>query len=63
MLALWLGPVDAAFAALGASVLLLGLLSSAAVGGPARRRRGVPLACALAPPAAVLIAARAWSLA
>ena len=59
-LALWLGPLDAAFALLAAGVLLLALLSPAltARGAAVLRARGIPFACALAPPAAFLLASR-----
>lgn len=58
-LALWVGPADAAFALLGTGILLAVLLSALLTAhGAAQRRRGVPVACALAPPAAFVLAAR-----
>ncbi|MCY4012156.1 MAG: prepilin peptidase [Gammaproteobacteria bacterium] len=58
-LALWLGPVDAGFALLAASVLLAALLTPVLTArGATLRSRGVPVACALAPPAAFVLAAR-----
>lgn len=63
VLALWLGPVDAAFALLAASVLLFALLSPALIArGATLRRRGVPVACGLAPPAAFLLATRGFAV-
>lgn len=60
VVALWLGPQDLGFALLAAAALLLLLLTPAfAVAGGSCRSRGIPFACALAPPAAVLLVARA----
>ena len=64
VLGLWLGPKDLGFALLAGSALLF-LAWLAAVAGPedgSFRRRGIPVACALAPPAAVLLAVRAVGL-
>lgn len=62
-LGLWLGPVDFGLALVAAGALTLGMLASASAVGGDLARRGVPLACALAPPAAVLLLWRAGSLA
>lgn len=61
-LGLWLGPADFGLALLAAGVLTLGLASAVAVGGGIAPR-GVPLACALVPPAVVLLLWRAAVLA
>ena len=60
VLALWLGPGDLGLALLAAGALAL-LLALAALARPngALRRRGLPCALAIAPPAATLMAARA----
>ena len=60
-LALWLGPWEVGFALLGTAVLLAFLVAVARRGGDLRER-GIPFACACAPPAAVLLAARAVDL-
>lgn len=62
VLALWLGPYEAGFALLAAAALLLLLLVAARRRGSRMRRRGIPFACALAPPSAALLAARAMAL-
>ena len=62
VLALWLGPYDVAFALPAAAALLLVLLIVARSEGSDMRRRGIPVACALAPPAAALLAARALAV-
>ncbi len=60
VLAMWLGPADLGLAlvAAGALGLLLALLALARPKG-GLRRRGLPCALAIAPPAATLLAARA----
>ena len=60
-LALWLGPQDMAIALLASAALLLALLVAPAFGGLAQdfRTRGIPFACAVVPPFALLLAARA----
>ena len=60
-LGLWLGPQDIGVALLGSSALLFAMWAFA-LAGPDRgsfRSRGIPFACALAPPSAVLLAAGA----
>ena len=60
VLGLWLGAPDFGFALLaGAGLLALLLVVAYADEGHSLRCRGIPFACALAPPAAVLLAARA----
>lgn len=61
VLALWLGPYDVGFALLAAAALLFLLLIVARTGRGAMRCRGIPVACALAPPAVALLAARAMA--
>ena len=60
-LALWLGPWEVGFALLAAAVLLAFLVAGTRLGGDLRAR-GIPFACAAAPPAAALLAARAVGL-
>ena len=59
---LWLSPQDFGLALLGASGLLLLLWAPACAGrGPCGvdfRNRGIPFACAVAPPAVVILGAR-----
>ncbi|MYF27266.1 MAG: hypothetical protein F4169_00065 [Gammaproteobacteria bacterium] len=63
VLGLWLGVPDFGFALLaGAGLLALFLVVARADAGHSFRRRGIPCACALAPPGAVLLAARAVGL-
>ena len=63
VLALWLGPYDLGFGLLAASALMLLFLVPALAGyASVLRSRGIPVACALAPAAAVLLAARAVGL-
>ena len=58
--ALWTGPYDLGFALLAAAALLLAFcIHSRSARATAFRARGIPVATALAPPAAVLLAARA----
>ncbi len=62
VLALWLGPQDLAIALVASAMLmLLMLLMSRVPGGIGLgfRSRGIPFACAVVPPAAALLAARA----
>lgn len=61
-LALWLGPLDFGLALLAAGVLALILAGTAFAISAEMARRGVPLACALAPSAAVLLVWRAAEL-
>ena len=58
-LALWLGPTDVGFSLLAAAALLTVMCVAAHRQTDGGRRDGIPFACALAPPAAVLLAARA----
>ena len=60
-LALWLGPWEVGFALLATAVLLVLLVAMARRSGDLKER-GIPFACACAPPAAVLLAARAVGL-
>ena len=63
VLGLWLGATDFGFALLaGAALLALFLVVARWDIGQSFRVRGIPCACALAPPAAVLLAARAVGL-
>ena len=62
-LGLWLGPVEFGLALVAAGALTLLLVGSAFAVGGDFARRGLPLACALAPPAAVLLLWRAAELA
>ena len=62
-LALWLGPLDFGLALLAAGVLTLILAGPAFALAGDMARRGLPLACAIAPPAAVLLLWRAADLA
>ena len=63
VLGLWLGARDFGFALLaGAGLLALLLVAARADPGHSFHCRGIPCACALAPPAAVLLAARAVGL-
>ena len=63
VLGLWLGPPDFGFALLaGAGLLALFLVAARADQGHSFHARGIPCACALAPPAAVLLASRAVGL-
>lgn len=63
-LALWLGPQDMALALVASAVLLALLMAPAFAGfAPAFRARGIPFACAVVPPCAALLAARALDLA
>ena len=63
VLGLWLGTPDFGVALLaGAGLLALFLVPARADPGHSFNRRGIPCACALAPPAAVLLAARAVGL-
>ena len=61
-LALWLGPHDLGFALIGGAILL-GALALPALAGRAVefRRRGIPFACAVAPPVVVLLVARSMA--
>lgn len=61
-LGLWLGPGDMGFALLAGAGLLLLLYVAARSGAGGMRQRGIPFACAVAPPAAVLLATRALDL-
>lgn len=61
--ALWLGPGDIGLALLGAAALLLAFRVRAfAAGAGALRSRGIPFACALAPPTAALLLHRGAEL-
>lgn len=64
--ALWLSPGDFGLALLGASALLLVLWVSArasgGLGGVDFRNRGIPFACAFAPPTVVILGARVAEL-
>ena len=61
-LALWLGPHDLGFALIGGAVLLAALALPALAGRAVEfRRRGIPFACAVAPPAVVLLVARSMA--
>ena len=63
VLGLWLGPLDFGFALLaGAGLLALFVVAARADQGHSFHARGIPCACALAPPAAVLLASRAVGL-
>lgn len=63
VLAMWLGPSDVGFVLLGAAALFLGMWLAAQAGrADSFRRRGIPFACALAPPAAACLVARAVAL-
>lgn len=63
-LGLWLGPHDLPIALLGAAGLLTALLVPVLARVPCDfRERGLPVACALAPPAIALLAARAYDAA
>ena len=63
VLGLWLGASDFGFSLLaGAGLLALFLVAARADPGHSFRSRGIPCACALAPPAAVMLAARAVGL-
>ena len=57
--ALWLGPSDVGFGLLAAAALLAVMCVAAHRQTDGGLRDGIPFACALAPPAAVLLAARA----
>ncbi len=60
VLAMWLGPADIGLALLATGALGLLLALPAMLRGDGEyRRRGLPLAAAIAPPAATLLAARA----
>lgn len=60
VLGLWLGAPDYGYALLaGAGLLALLMVLARADARHSFRCRGIPCACALAPPAAVLLAARA----
>ena len=61
---LWLGPGDFGLALLGGSALMVVLLlpAFAGAGAVAYRRRGIPFACAVAPPTVVLLGARCAGL-
>ena len=61
---LWLGSGDLGLALLGGSALMVVLLVPAFAGAGAAgyRRRGIPFACAVAPPAVVLLGARCAAL-
>ena len=59
-LALWLGPAAAGFVLTAcAGLLLLFVLAARTERGTVLRTRGIPVACALAPPAALVMATRA----
>ncbi|MCY3819777.1 MAG: prepilin peptidase [Gammaproteobacteria bacterium] len=59
-LALWLGPADLGFALLATGLIGLVLALPALLRRPASfRDRGIPYACAIAPPAAAILAVRA----
>ena len=60
---LWLGPAEFGLALVGAGVLMLAMLATAFALGGDFVRRGLPVACALAPPAATLLVRRAADLA
>lgn len=60
--ALWLGPVDLGFGLLAAAALLLALWVGLRRRAADNRGDGIPFACALAPPTAVLLAARGVGL-
>ena len=62
-LGLWLGPADFGLALVAAGALTLVLAAHAFALGGGHARRSLPLACALAPPAAVLLLWRAVDLA
>ncbi len=62
-LGLWLGPVDFGLTLLAAGALTLVLSAHAFALGRRLVRRGLPLACAVAPPAVVLLLWRAVELA
>lgn len=62
-LGLWLGPLDFGLALLAAGALTLVLAGPAFALGGDLSRRGLPLACAMAPPGAVLLVWRAVELA
>ena len=57
--ALWLGPSDVGFGLLAAAALLLPMCVAARRRPSGSLRDGIPFACALAPPAAILLVARA----
>ena len=59
---LWLGPADLGLALVGAGLLMLALLATAFALGGDLARRGLPVACALAPPTATLLVCRAGDL-
>ena len=61
VLAMWLGPADIGLALLATAVLGLALVLRARFRDAAWRRRGIPFALAIAPPAATVFAARAVS--
>ena len=60
---LWLGPAEFGLALVGAGVLMLAMLATAFALGGDFARRGLPVACALAPPTATLLVCRAADLA
>ena len=62
-LGLWLGPADFGLALVAAGALTLVLSAHAFALGGDLARRGLPLACVLAPPAVVLLLWRAVDLA
>lgn len=62
VLGLWLGPRDVGFVLLAGAGLLLLFYVAAQRNAGGMRRRGIPFACAVAPPAAVLLATRAFDL-
>ena len=62
-LGLWLGPVDFGLALVAGGALTILLAGWAFALGGDVTRRGVPLACALVPPAAALLLLRAFELA
>ena len=57
--ALWLGPAEVGFGLIAAAALLVPMFVTARWRQAGGLRDGIPFACALAPPAAVLLAARA----
>ena len=57
--ALWLGPSDVGFGLLAAAALLLPMCVAARRRPAGSLGDGIPFACALAPPAAILLVARA----
>ena len=58
-LAMWLGPADLSIAFLGIACVGVGLLLVGHLApGSDFRRRGIPFACAIAPPSAAVLAAR-----